>query len=1003
MKKILFLFLAFAYGANAQTEIATVFRNDMNYLFQHVNRTPVTTGLLKDYGLMLTNVNKFNGTLMGDNHAGRSAWTTLYTSIYSMRFNSNATLATPEAVNTAINSHALSNPGVNHLMALHYQYEQFKPTAATGNLVYLFNNQIYDTPNRPTTPYEVKDAVAFAATGRVLSGATQVFLLRPELFYSNVTKGIMTLQVDFGDGLGLKPVMPGTNTIVTYPGDGEKILILRVAYTDGQVVQAQTKVFVTDVVRTCANCRYSSPRLETFPKGNFPVPVAQMGTGVVSVATAGTDGILDKPLILVEGFDPENAFNLDTYLSSNSLGVRVNIDFNGQRLSELLEARDYDLVFLNYGWGGDDIKRNAYLLENVIQWVNQQTAAAGSTQKNVVIGVSMGGLVARYALRDMELRNANHNTRLYGSVDSPHQGANVPLGFQAAIRYLAGLNILGVNLAGGNPELNRGVAALNSPAASQMLTYQLTGTGPAILLNNNTHVSFMNEYRTMGLPRLWGIRTISLASGSECGTSQGFSPYSVMLEGSGNQDINYFLGLLASFFLPIDSFPFESLLATDSDIRINTSIRSLPDRQTAPVFTIRISYRKEILWGLGTNTRDLVNFSFNSNSTMFPLDSNPGGRFDVNSFARIPSTISIINLNLRQPRFNFIPTTSSLDIGSGTQVLTMSDYTRIYSPFTPPAAPKNVPFNNFYTNPRANETHVQLTTQNGNWLFQEINQSPVVNNCLYVCTNSFGTISGSSSLCTTGSYSLSGFPVGANVSWSVSPSFAVTSSTGSGPTANIQLSTTPSSQITLTFSLTTSCGTDRVSRTISTGRPQFTNNKVRGVQYSGSPVYLCPGNHWLETTPVGATSSTAWQVPVPYIVTNGNYVDFTLPANFSSVVITATASNSCGSTNQMFILLKQSYGCGSGYFLSAFPNPTDEKLTISFEDENQHRLDSNQGQAVATIDEIVLYNENQQKVFQSFQVNHGFELETAKLPPGKYVLHVRVGDELMRQQIYIKH
>lgn len=512
----------------------------------------------------------------------------------------------------------------------------------------------------------------------------------------------------------------------------------------------------------------------------------------------------------------------------------------------------------------------------------------------------------------------------------------------------------------------------------------------------------MNEYRTMGLPRQWGIRTISLASGSECATSQGYNPYTVMLEGNGNQDINYFLGILASFFLPLDSFPFESFLATESDIRINTSIRSLPDQANQPIFNLRISYRKEILWGLATNTRDLLNYTFNSSSSMFPLDSNPGGRFDVNSFTRIPTTISLINLNLRQPRFNFIPTTSALDIGGGTQPITSADYLRIYSPVSPPAPPKNVPFNNFFTNPRSNENHVQLTTQNGNWLWQEINETPVINNCLYVCTGSFGTITGPANICTSNFYSLTGFPAGATVSWSVSPASSVITSSGVGSTASLQLSTTPSPEIRIIFSISTTCGTDRVGRTISTGRPQFTNNKIRGVPYTGSPVYLCPGNHWIETTPVGATSSTSWQVPVPHVVTGGNYVDFTLPANFSSVVITATASNSCGSTNQMFIMMRQNFGCSS-YLFSAYPNPSDQALTIVSEDEYFDVASVQTDSENAMIDEIVLYNDRQQMVYKARQVYSGHHIPTSNLPAGRYILHIHYGKELLQRQIQIRH
>jgi hypothetical protein len=283
----------------------------------------------------------------------------------------------------------------------------------------------------------------------------------------------------------------------------------------------------------------------------------------------------------------------------------------------------------------------------------------------------MGGLVARYALRDMELRNVNHNTRLYASIDSPHQGANVPLGFQAAVKYLNGLSIFGYSLSSSAPELRRAVNALNSPAAQQMLTYQLTGSGPSIAFTTNqSFTNFYSEYKNMGMPRLWGIRNVAVANGSECAQTQGFNPYTMMLSGSGVQNVNYLINLLVGavqFAGSLNPFQFwEGFLTTNSELRADIAIRSVPDRQTQPLFYFRISYKKEILWGLIQSGQDLANFTFSSPNTLLPLDSNPGGTFDISRFASLPSNISILNLNPAITRFGFIPTTSALDVGSGT-------------------------------------------------------------------------------------------------------------------------------------------------------------------------------------------------------------------------------------------------------------------------------------------------------------------------------------------------
>ena len=106
---------------------------------------------------------------------------------------------------------------------------------------------------------------------------------------------------------------------------------------------------------------------------------------------------IKKPLIIVEGFDSgllgiENEFG-EVYLAKfiESYQFSSN-DLNG-------EMSTYDIIYINFKEGRDYMQRNAYLVEDIIKWVN--TVKEG-TAPNVVLGQSMGGLIARYALADME-------------------------------------------------------------------------------------------------------------------------------------------------------------------------------------------------------------------------------------------------------------------------------------------------------------------------------------------------------------------------------------------------------------------------------------------------------------------------------------------------------------------------------------------------------------------------------------------------------------------------
>jgi alpha-beta hydrolase superfamily lysophospholipase len=67
-------------------------------------------------------------------------------------------------------------------------------------------------------------------------------------------------------------------------------------------------------------------------------------------------------------------------------------------LKSYLEG-NYDIIYVDWGIGTDYIQNNAELLKKAIRWVNQNKIGS---EKNVVLGQSMGGLIARYALKDME-------------------------------------------------------------------------------------------------------------------------------------------------------------------------------------------------------------------------------------------------------------------------------------------------------------------------------------------------------------------------------------------------------------------------------------------------------------------------------------------------------------------------------------------------------------------------------------------------------------------------
>jgi alpha/beta superfamily hydrolase len=102
-------------------------------------------------------------------------------------------------------------------------------------------------------------------------------------------------------------------------------------------------------------------------------------------------------------------------------------------------------VYVDFDNGVDYIQRNAYLLETVIKWVNDHKVG---NQPNKMLGLSFGGIIAQWALRDIEEAGSTANNEAYPhqvglliTHDSPHQGANVPLSIQMLVRKLASTTI----------------------------------------------------------------------------------------------------------------------------------------------------------------------------------------------------------------------------------------------------------------------------------------------------------------------------------------------------------------------------------------------------------------------------------------------------------------------------------------------------------------------------------------------------------------------------------
>lgn len=590
--------------------------------------------------------------------------------------------------------------------------------------------------------------------------------------------------------------------------------------------------------------------------------LSQFGTATIEIDDAGNDGIR-RPLIVAEGFDPgfegpENEFganDIETFIGSLE-------DSDSEDLRNLLTNQtefiygdqEYDIIYVNWDNPRDYLERNAYVLEEVIRWVNERKAAAGSTEQNVVLGQSMGGVIARYALADMETDNnpaTNHDTRLYISHDAPHRGANIPIGIQYFARHMADqfiktpLDDFSFEVGDGEASVTEINSVFNQPATKQLLDNYIA---PNFALDNSISEAWEAELRSKGYPTQ--TRNIAISNGNHCANPQDFSYSASLFQMNGKARSGLLTDIIGAALGFVDNIAMAlifnepalllGILPGSSKFTLDFNAKALPSAySTANVYSGSIKYTRKVLWVLPINV-DLTNESFNNPSeVIMSLDRYPGGRFelfgsvnninyfdddndfdgdgepDITQFhADILNALlgsAYINFDI-EPTFGFIPTPSALDIGGEFDIPLDDDYYYYYkyNVNNPQGFPFDPPFHSYSTSfpntGNQNEEHISFNRLNGDWLALELDA--IASNeedfdCIYVCTPT--NIWGDDTICSSETYTSS--QIASQYNWTINQSGSIVNVTGNG-TRNLTLTRNGSNTglVTITLTLDGDCG-----------------------------------------------------------------------------------------------------------------------------------------------------------------------------------------------------
>jgi hypothetical protein len=609
------------------------------------------------------------------------------------------------------------------LAILHSEYDIITDKAMQNNSVSK-DSQGY-LVNDGSAVFEKQQLTVASVLRTKHKGLQTVYDLSSSQIFNTTNTSITSIEIDFNDGQDFRDVNLNENITINYLDEGQKVIRFKITLDTGEVMLRNSTIEIVpsndDIYARSGQVITTFNSSITPDLSVYGEATSYPGTGEYEVFLS-SDNVLDKPIFLVDGFDPGDGRTIE--------GIYDLLNFNDggttSNLGDLVRAEGFDVVILNFptytraqdatvvDGGADFIERNAMLLVDLINMIN--TGKVGNEQ-NVVIGPSMGGLISRYALNYMENQNIVHDTRLWISFDSPHQGANVPIGFQHQFNFLAfGLDDFWV-LGNQNVEELQPIidGMLKSPAARQMLTDQFESH-----ITNSDGVTFnsalalpqphfykpifdtrINNLTTSGFPEL--IRNVSIINGSGINNRypNNASPSNNLFPGSQilDADIN---------------------VLTGADLKIETYFTPYAGTQ------IQMSkVHLDFAWWFPLANDRINNASAAAHSYSDGIDAASGGLFDILGLTTDLDTNGLVGEflgALSTDYFNFIPSVSAMSLDTGNNEINWFD---TLSGLTT----NDTPFVNWYM-PDDNEPHVTLTNANVAFALTEIIQETLTVNDL---------------------------------------------------------------------------------------------------------------------------------------------------------------------------------------------------------------------------------------------------------------------------------
>ncbi len=545
MKKITFFLLISLMSYQVKSQNYT---QEIDRVYQYLDKTPINSNILIDRVYSFAKLQDYNQNTQIDTSSYvhfKQAWDELYRASYVKNFST-----VNQLKDQLFNKNYTDNEIPIGIINTAFHERDFGDTQATAKVTYT-NGYFYNKTS--IIPFKKKQTTVIAPLVANAIGTTISFKTDNLFKLYKHGKQIKTLQLITNEStftLISNYNLVNSNFSTSYTLSGLQRLRFVITYSDNTTKTTYGEVYIkvpsNQQAKSNASAILSITADDDLAFKGYDETTAIKGRNEYRIYYSDASTTLDKPLFIIDGYDPGDKRKIgrnDPGHDPAKKSIRElmsydhdnNVNTDKISLIDSLNHKGYDVIIVNHpktyinngsvttrqdfiDGGSDYIERNAFTLISLIRHIKSKQQG---TEEAVVIGPSMGGLISRYALAYMEQQYAatglekwNHNTRLWVSFDSPHQGANIPIAVQQGIKQFAS----DFSNDGAKEYIEE---QLDKPATKQMLVNHYTNDSNLPLGAPNFRDRFQTELDQLGMPN--NLRKIALINGSVMGTLNGTS------------------------------------------------------------------------------------------------------------------------------------------------------------------------------------------------------------------------------------------------------------------------------------------------------------------------------------------------------------------------------------------------------------------------------------------------------------------------------------------------